>query len=301
MDRETRQIQKKFSTELFSTWAESWGLSLAFAVTQSVDEAEKVVSEAIVALVARKTGGKHSMALDDSEAEFEPADFAAAIWQIATPKAFQGFGADSFFKLPVLTRAVVMLKLRAKFSRQQIADSLGISPNQIESHLESARLLHSSGRSWLVPSTAANTDAAQSALQICPQWERVYEIPHKYVQKPSAKTDFLQEIFDRYVGNDLDNKTSQALHGHLVSCDACRTGFVHFRKTYNDWITTIPVVEADESLRKHLNGVSRSAARTLIGRPNPWIALRALSRNWQIRVIGVLFLLNLLYVFLKRH
>ncbi len=132
MERSTRLIQKSFSRELFTAWSESWGLSLAFAITQSVDDSEKAVSEAIVALVARKTNGRHTLAIDDTEGEMEPTDFAAAIWQIALPKAFRGFGADSFFKLPVSTRAIVMLKLRAKFSRQQIVDALDIPAEQIE-------------------------------------------------------------------------------------------------------------------------------------------------------------------------
>lgn len=311
MDRGSRSEQKRFSRELFSTWSQNWGLSLAFAITQSVDESEKVVADAIVALVARKTSAR-TMAVDDTEAEFEPSDFAATIWELASSKAFRGFGADSFFKLPVLTRAVVMLKLRARFSRSQIADSLDVTVEQVDSHLESARLVHTGGRSWLISPTEQSTEA----FSTCPQWERVYSVPQHFVWKANqksttqnekantdvfAKTEFLQEVFDRYVGNDLDTKTTQALHTHLTDCTTCRNGFVHFRKTYNDWMTTIPVVEPDAELQKHIEGVSKYAAKTLSNEPSPFTAVKAVFRNTQFRAILVFLVLSFLYIYMKQQ
>ena len=311
VERIQRHNHRQLSRELFATWAQTWGLSLGFAITQSVDEAEKIVSDAIVALVARKSASPRTIPLEDAETDFEPTDFAATIWQLASPKAFRGFGADSFFKLSVLTRAVVMLKLRARFSRGQIAEALDLPIDQIESHLESARLVHSGGRNWLVSPALNEVDG----FATCPQWERVYQIPQHYVWKAKQKIDgqkvqeknadavvraeFLQEIFDRYVGNDLDDKTTKALHCHLSDCTTCRKGFVHFRKTYNDWVTTIPTVEADAALQKHLDGVSKQATRQLAGNPTAWLAFKQSLRNPQLRAILVLLAAGLIYVYFK--
>src|SRR5581483_3242928 len=152
---------KKLIMDRYQGWAEVWGLSLAFAVTQSLEKAERAIADAIVALIAAETTAEaqasraqYSLPKGESSGKslklpvsVNAVRFAAVLWELSDRQAFRGFGGDTFFKLPAIARAIVTLKIKARFSRVQIAAALHLQMKQVDDHLENARLLFSGGSS----------------------------------------------------------------------------------------------------------------------------------------------------------
>lgn len=279
MTSETR----KLVTERYTTWSETWGMSFAFAVTQSVEKSERIIADAIVALVAAVTEqegvamvearlaqyrrDKGAEITDELPVKAKPAPllhgitatrFAAVIWEMANAQAYRGFGIDPFFRMPAIARAVVIMKTKAQFSRQQIAGVLRITAFQVDDHLENARLLFSDGRPWIEASPALTVNGIESATWSpeCPQWNSA--APRQTSEEGGKH---LQDIFAQYVGNDLDVDTGQRLHSHLIVCTACRSNFSHFKKQYSDWSTSIPMIETAPEMRKHLKKVTKMALK----------------------------------------
>ena len=275
---------RKLVTERYTVWSETWGMSLAFAVTQSVEKSERIIADAIVALVAAVTEqegvavvearlaqyrrDKGAEITDDLPTKAKPTPspllhgitatrFASVIWEMANAQAYRGFGIDTFFRMPAIARAIVMMKTKAQFSRQQIAGILRITANQVDDHLENARLLFSDGRPWIEASPQLNVNGqAESWTPECPQWNSAAP---RQTNEEGGK--HLQDIFAHYVGNDLDVDTGQRLHSHLIVCTACRSNFAHFKKQYADWSTSIPMIETAPEMRKHLTKVTKMALK----------------------------------------
>lgn len=263
--------QKKIIVERYTGWAENWGLSFAFAVTQSVDKSEIIVSDAIAALVATD--------IERASLPISATRFASVLWETANVHAYRGFGTDTFFRMPAVARAIVILKIRAQLSRQQIADALRISLRQVDDHLENSRLLFSEGRSWLLSSPNLTIEEDRWTPE-CPQWKAT---------APRSSEELglsLQDIFAQYVGNDLDADQGHKLHSHLLVCTTCRTSFAHFKKQYLDWAGSIPAIEVDAQLRKELTKVTRMALRVKRrGPPSPWPGLHRILRDAQVRAL----------------
>lgn len=274
---------KKQIIERYTNWVEVWGLSLSFAVTQSLEKAERIVADAIVALITTEA---------EQEAEFgpelrpkkasqlpssvNPIRFAMTIWELSNKQAYRGFGNDPFFRMPAVARAIVVLKAKAQLSRTQIAAALGIKVSQVDDHLENSRLLYSDGRSWLASSPGMQVSEDRWAPD-CPQWAGT-------MPRAESSTPNLQDVFAQYVGNDLDAEAGRKLHQHLVVCTTCRTNFSHFKKRYSDWTNSVPVIEADRDLQKHLIKVTNMALKVRRkGPPRFMPGVRRVMREGQVQ------------------
>jgi hypothetical protein len=309
--------QRKVLIERYSGWAESWGLSLAFAVTQSLEKSERIVADAIVAMVAtdrereaRQASARTATDAAETEAEISAVSravaraanisaaslqsatrFARALWELSDRQAFRGFGTDAFFRMPAVARAIVVLKLKGRFSCAQIAEIVSIKTPQVDDHLENARLLFSDGRSWLAPGGEAlaliRADGERWSAD-CPNWR-----------------DDLQTTFAHYVGNDLDADAGAKLHSHLVVCTTCRASLSHFKQQYTDWAGSIPVLDPDREFRRQLERVTRMAlkARPRKGRPpSPMPGLRRVMRDTQVRaVFAIAAVFILVRIFFTHH
>lgn len=313
---------RKLITDRYLGWSELWGLSLAFAVTQSVEKSERVVADAIVALIAAdveqeaQAMARARMGRPDREShpdnsgarriQVSATRFAGAIWELALAQAFRGFGADTFFRMPAIARAIVVLKAKAQFSRGQIAETLRTDLRQVDNHLENAQLLFSDGRSWLETSPGLIVEGSKWMPE-CPQWNATAPRSEtngraEGVRAAGAERD-LQWVFAQYVGNDLDSEANQRLHSHLVVCTACRTSFGRFKKQYVDWTGSIPAIESDPELRKHLTKVTRMAFKMRRGAPPRALpGLRKLLRDSQIQaMVAGAALVMVFQIFVHHH
>lgn len=302
---------KKLIVERCTSWIEAWGLSLAFAVTQSLERSERLVADAIVALIATELEQEAEFGPELREARrkgpfvptsVNPVRFAATIWELADKEAYRGFGADAFFRMPAVARAIVVLKAKARFSRVQIAHAVGVRPNQVDDHLENARLLFSDGRPWLGAGPGVRI-TEESWVPECPQWDSEASVSVLgATAEPQNNSQTLQETFARYIGNDLATEDGHKLHSHLVVCTSCRTSFAHFKRQYLDWASSVPAIEPDKDLRKHLKKVSSMAFKVRRnGPPRALPGMRRLIRDGQ--VLAVLFgaaSLLILHLILRR-
>ncbi|MEW6057219.1 MAG: hypothetical protein AB1540_11450 [Bdellovibrionota bacterium] len=257
-------------TEKYLAWAESWGLSLGYAVTQSVEKAERAVADAVVALTLQ----------DQVTSE----RFAGVLWEFADREAYRGFGSDLFFRMPAIARAAVVLKLKARFTRAQIASALKLSQRQLDSHLENARLLFSDGKSW-TGATAGLEIEEDRWVPNCKRWSAEAPIP---------------EVFSHYIGNDLDPDTGTRLHEHMADCDTCRTSFSYFKKQYLDWASSVPSVEPDNEFKKQVEQVTLTALKLKNRKgPSPWPGLLRVIDESQVRVLlaslAVFFILQMIF------
>jgi hypothetical protein len=214
--------------------------------------------------------------------------FAGVLWELVESHAYRGYSADSFFKLPPVTRAIVLLKAKAKLSRQQIATALKIRISEVDAHLENSRLSFSSGKSWLEGSPAVFV-RDNSWMPDCPHW--------------AVTAQPIQEVFAHYAGGDLDPDSGQKLQSHLLVCTSCRGNFNHFKKQYLDWADAVPAIETDPSLKKHLTDVARLALKvSRKGPPSIWPGLRKVLADGQTRfVLGAASVLMVAHFILTRH
>lgn len=288
----TLKNQQQNVAETYANWAETWGLSLAFGVTQSLEKSEKIISDCIVAIIATDMAKENAADLVTPFVDFSqtsvdsltqpfpsfkpsPVRLASAIWQAADAHAYRGFGPDIFFKLPALTRAVVLLKTKARFSRVQIATALNLSFQKIDDHLENARLLFSSGKPWIGSSPEIEvTDLT---------WN---------VKCATAANPKLADFFDRYLGNDLDAQSNQKLQAHLVHCPSCRNCFFHFKKEYANWVSSIPTLEPHPKTKRLWIGVTHMAFKTARNaqgaqprKPRAWPGIKRVVQDHEVRLL----------------
>lgn len=275
---------RKLITDRYLGFSENWGMSLSFAVTQSVEKAERIVADAIVALIARDDveDRKNPSSAGASKTELPTSAtavrFAQTVWELSNAEAFRGFGADTFFRMPAIARAIVVLKTKAQFSRAQIAQILNVATSQVDDHLENARLLFSDGRPWIGASPGLQVAGASWAPE-CPQWKAT-------APRSELEGQDIQTIFANYVGNDLDTESGRKLHGHLVVCTTCRSNFAHFKRQYTDWTNSIPVIDTDPALKKHLTKVTKTALKmNRRAAPSPLPGIRRILRDSQVRAM----------------
>lgn len=311
---------KKLIRDRYTDWASLWGLSLAFAVTQNADKAERIVADAIVALIAAEVERHEALMIEARAASFKkesdssktqalkfkkiiqvptsvsPLKFGKALWELASTQAFRGFGADSFFRMPAIARAIVVLKTKAQFSVQQIAQAISTPENVVEDHLENARLLFSDGRPW-IETTPGLDPSGNSWVQHYTQWRATATRKHE------TREQEIQGLFAQYVGNDLDIVTSQKLRNHLLACSDCRTSFSNFRRNYSDWTNSIPSLEPSDEQQKYFQKLSKMALGTKRSAPPralPGIRKILREGNIQAMVMGAgLFIFG--QVMMHRH
>jgi hypothetical protein len=278
---------RKIITERYTGWASTWGLSLAYAITQSAERAERLTADAIAALITsefeshRKDLSRKEAASFTIPPSVNAVRLAAVLWDMAEKEAYRGFGTDAFFRMPAIARAIVVLKARGQFSVRQIAAALHLTMVQVEDHLENSRLLFSDGRSWLEASPSLLIEGKRWVPD-CPQWNAT--VPRS--DAAGQGDPDIQSVFARYIGKDLDGDTEHKLHSHLIVCASCRTGFAHFKKNYVEWLSSVPVIEADDDMHKHLKRISKMAMK--VNRNNPPKVLPGIRRvlsDAQVRAI----------------
>lgn len=240
-------------------WAEGWGLQLAFAVTQSAERAESIVTET---LFAAMTAGA------------DASRFASIVWEISERQAFRGASSDAFFKMAPVGRGVVVLKTKARFSTGQIARALGITPTQVSDLLENARMIFSRGRTWLKTSPTISASIS-NWIPECPHW-RKHDDAHRDIQ----------HMFARYLGEDLDPESGATLHSHLVVCTTCRTNLTAFKQRYLEWTASIPAIALEQGSRRQLEKTARMALK-MQGElaPSPWPGVRKMWESRRTRVV----------------
>lgn len=284
--------------EAYADWSQKWALALAYGVTQDQALAEKSVGEALVgALVSRpsvrSTGGAGAKG---AVATVVPAasvlahhdllvDFATRVLRSASPRTFRGFSSEEFFKLPIITRAAVMLKVKGRFSRAQTARVLGVSDIEAERLLESARLAFTRGRPWLVSGGFRQLEDARLVAP-CPNPED-------------------GRLYARYLEHDLTSDETVVLHRHFVACTLCRGNLVRFKNVYNDWLFSLPEPEVNKAAQNVIKktialGIkARREHRTQVT-PSPWPGLRRVlaDRQTQLLLLSLVAFLWLLKAFL---
>lgn len=215
MNQVTKQSQTNIRTkDVMIDWVRAWAFTLAYAMTQSLDEAERVLAETIAQLTVQKNQ------INTEALALQRIEFARVLFRVANPRAFRGFGADRFFRMPFVTRTVIILKTHGQFSREQIARVVGIAPNQVDWHLETAQLIFSNGQSWVT----------------------VQAYNHFNIYGINNKSD-LHSLLAQYCESELTPKSTQTVQAHLMNCEVCLDGFQKFKTRYVEWKRAQPYVE----------------------------------------------------------
>lgn len=234
-------------------WSDAWALSLAYAVTRSFEEAERIVADTAVALASADVLLKR-----ESRGSDRAVKFARAIYDQSLSKAFRLPTDDSFFALTPQARAVCVLKSRARFAKNQICDALRMSPTLVDEAILVARHTFSGGRSWLESSAQMIVDdRGTTSMPECPYWKTT--APRSEGMDPD-----IESLFAQYVDGELLPNIDQTLHRHFLVCSVCRTNLDAFRARNNDWLTSVPRIEAKtefaEVLSSWMSGAQKAAA-----------------------------------------
>lgn len=285
MERTTLGLYKSVE-DAYADWAQNWGLAVAYAVTQNLETAEQALAEALVAAVAAKPASVPGGDVDGIALIPEPQEylvkFAARVVQMSVPRAFRGNSPDEFMKLPTAARAAVMLKVKGKFSRSQMAKALGAEEATVERLLENARLTFTRGQSWLANATFRRQLDDAKLVAPCPNPED-------------------GRLFAKYLENDLPSDDVLRLHKHFVGCTPCRTNLLHFKNTYSDWLFSLPEPEITKATTNHIKKMiqlgrrarteARAAAATA---PSPWPGIKKLFQDRQTQLLIISFALCML-------
>lgn len=268
--------------QVFLESAEDWGLTVAYAVTGSVESAERVVAEAVVVMAASSIADRSRPALQ--------VRFARAVLEASKGHAFRAPAGEAYFRLAPLSRAIVALKTKARLSLAQISEVTGRPVPEIEAQLESARLSYTDGRPWLEKSPALITSGAHWAPE-CPYWRGTAP------RSDSDQAD-IQTLFAKYLEGDLHPNVATGLHMHFNVCAACRANLAHFKTTHAEWTRRVPDVTATPRFLKRIDRYgSEMAMRRLEPRVTPWPALRRMLRDRKVwlALISAAAALMLLY------
>ena len=280
----------KSAEEAYADWAQKWALALAHSVTQDQAGAEMAVGEALVGALATSPrpqrlpasagGGGGGAALATAAVAAEATlehhdllvDFAARVVKAASGRAFRGFSSEEFYKLPVITRAAVMLKVKGRFSRGQTAQVLGVSEAEAERLLESARLAFTRGKPWLATGPSRQLEDARLVAP-CPNLED-------------------GRLFARYLEHDLGSDETVLHHRHFVACSLCRGNLVRFKNIYNDWLFSLPEPEVNKAAKSVIRktialGLKARRDRRIQSTPSPWPGLRRVLEDRQTAMLAI--------------
>ncbi len=269
----------------YVNYAETWGLTLAFSQTNSVQKAEDLLSETMVNLAVQK-----------QPTTLTQVHFAKSLLTISSKFATdRELDIDGFFSLPKVTRAVSVLKSRAKFQEKEIADVLNISVKAVEMHLEKSRLFFSKSKTWFKrPSDIIVTNSGKEIQwnSECPYWS-------KNSDRSSLDQD-LQTLFSQYITNDLDAKTEKVLYGHFAVCKVCRENLVEFKDKYNSWVESHPYLEPTRNLSRRIQKYYKDAFHIQWdNRPNFWLGIKEMLNN-PMHLIVFAFVAMLAFIFAKQ-
>ncbi len=248
------------SAENLLNWSNSWGLSLAYSVTHSFDSAEEIVADASVALQA-------SSSVANLSSSARAVKLARTIWDIASHRAYKLPTEDTFFKMAPLTRAICVLRTKAKFSKIQIAESLGVGVGNVSEHLDNARLNFTDGRTWIESSAqpVVNEGKTEWAPE-CPYWKTT--APRSEARNEISAPE-IQELFASYVEGDLLPHVEATLHGHFTSCKICRLNLQAFKDRHSAWTDSVPAISMSDSYEARLLRFLKQATRFTSGKAQP--------------------------------
>lgn len=213
----------KFRNELYQTLIDAscdWGYGLAFGLTQSASVAETIIGDALANIITVEAQKYFLNSVNDWSKQQPKALnilLAQTIVKLAAKDFYQQQGQNNIWGLPLLARAVLLLKLKAKFSRVSISQALNLSFEQIDYHLEKLQLQYTQGKNWLKQGPKIYVEARQWHAE-CP-----------WVQ--NAKLD-LNRVFGYYLDQELESKSAQKLHDHLLVCTYCTASFNSYKQTY---------------------------------------------------------------------
>lgn len=269
-------VTKQALSEAYLSLTQSWGMTLVFSVTQSLELSEKTVAEAVVALIATEVKSEAKRLTSTERAEL----FAKTLCEMALPLAFRGFTTESFYRMTPVARAAVILKVRAGFSMPRLSKILALTESRVEEFLENARLLFSSGSPWV-----------ESGVELSGAGHF------------SPAREDLQDTFAKYLGADLDADESRKLQDHLMDCDGCRKNFSYFKHRYSEWQSSLPQISLEADQQKKLKKISKMAFAADRSIPNPWAGMRAVMRENQVRafLLSCLFFALLFQFLFGRH
>ena len=216
-------ITRNSSEENVILALQQWGYCLSYAITQSTERSDKDVA---AALMAFRASTFKDFAIDGRRM------LARRITEQSMRSAFRGHSTDMFFKMEAKARAIVVLKIKAKFNLQEIAEIFKITPAQVEEILENSRLTFSNGKPWIKTPTRrlklVDESLAASAATACPDAEN-------------------GRLYERYMEHDLESNQILTLHRHIVNCGVCKENLIHFKSLYNDWLFVIPDPEVNKN------------------------------------------------------
>ncbi|MGE4233748.1 MAG: zf-HC2 domain-containing protein [Bacteriovoracia bacterium] len=265
--------------EVYTSFASNWGIELVFAITQSLEQSEKILADAVAAMIAEDypaNAEKKSKVLYSARA----VGFASTLWRLSEKYAFRGLAADSFFRLPVLARAAIVLKVRAQFSIAQIATILSSDIKQVSYSLENARLVFSGGQSWL----AGESEILATTGSHCENLKR--DLLAR--REDPLLAEEVEELYSKYIGRDLSRGLHDTLHEHLLACRDCRSRFSRFKQKYVSWISALPAIEIHQ---KNLSDLTKTAVKMIkasekrasVRLPSPIPVIRRMLKDKQVQ------------------
>lgn len=261
-------LQKKQQAETAIDWVTHWGYCLVYVLTQSFELSENLSTDVLAAFLTQiERGGEREKVSEKS------VQFAKLLFEASAPYFFRGMSTDSFYKLSPVTRAIVILKMNARFSLRQISTIVAVSAHEVEKHLENARLTFSNGKTWL--------DSKENSGEDCPSWESGL-------------------LFARYLENDLPVEKVRVLHSHFVSCSRCRNALVYFKNQYNSWAQNLPLLDLDQASLKQFTDTAmrasrlKGAAKPRVYLSSPWPGLAKLAQDSQLRSGFLLLMIGFL-------
>ena len=221
----------KETLQALLTFTREWGLSLAYSQTLNLDKSEKAIEDAIV-----------SIAADTNSITSIKEKFASIILHYAKPSELKNFSAtEDFFALDALTRAVVILNVKANFHRDVIAKILKISVSAVELHLDKSRATLFNGRTWLEKSSEIFVAEPQKELEWTPSCPYFKESKEE-----------IQNLFTKYLNHELNSQVELSLQGHLMVCIICRDNLKFFKNKFQVWKDAQPSISSNVNLEKNL-------------------------------------------------
>lgn len=207
--------------EIVQEWSKVWGGTFAYALTQSIEDSELLLRQCILAFETSFEEKRKNCVF-----------FAALVWKAAQPKLFRGFSTDAFFRMSPIARAIVVLKTQARFSKDQIAEVLAVPTNFVDDHIENAQLLFSDGRNWTYSTEQTSKPPRGQLLNVGVM---------KKAESPAPKAQHVSlQQMNHYLGHDLSPQEAKKINEHFIVCEHCRLQLVEYKKSYQQWIQSLP-------------------------------------------------------------
>ncbi len=273
-----------------------WAISFAYAMTGNERLSERIVADSIVALISEqyaeiksKLNQTENVPITQLKYTEISVRLAHYIWEFSKRKAVTGSPSDEFFGLLPITRAVCILKTKAKFNRSQICESLRLTEDLVEYHLTKARLLFTHGRAWIEKSADVISDGNLE----CPYWNA------STLRTITSMEDAdIQNLYSQYLGGDLDESTQAAMHAHFTICNICRKNLIKFKEINQEWVDKIPSISlSDQTRNQYKKYIKQMNYYSSDPEPSFWAGIKKVFQDPKTQVIYAVIII--LFVILK--